>query len=98
MGLDNELEQAVNEVTTQELKVNTLAIMKKVAMSPTTVMGYAYVQAMKTAEGAPYFVGDIGDFVNWCVRFALKFGYGVEFAVMAGKPTMVDLINKGGNN
>ena len=97
MGLDNELEQAVNEVTTQELKVNTLAIMKKVAMSPTTVMGHAYLQSMKTPEGVPYFVGDIGDFVNYCVRYTLKFGFGVQLAIMTGMPTMTDII-KGGNN
>ena len=41
VALDNDMEQAVNEITTQELKVTTLAIMKKVAMSPSTVMGFA---------------------------------------------------------
>ena len=68
--------------------------MKKIAMSPSTVMGFAYLQAMTSPKGKPYIVGDIGDFINWCVKFALKFGLGLEFAIISGKPTIMDLHNK----
>ena len=91
---DDEFERAVNEITTQELKVTTLAILKKVAMAPTAVMGFSYLQAATGADGKPLFVGDIGDFLNWCVRFTLKFGFGLEFAILSGKPTIMDLIKR----
>ena len=29
---------------------------------------------MTSPEGKPYIVGDIGDFLNYCVKFTLKFG------------------------
>jgi ubiquinone biosynthesis protein Coq4 len=89
--VDDDFESAVNTVTREELKVTALAIMKKVAMSPSTVMGYAYLQSMKTDEGVPYFEGDIGDFFNYCVKFTLKFGFGAELAIVTGKPTLSDL-------
>ena len=57
-------------------------------------MGHSYLQAMTGPEGKPYVVGDIGDFVNYCVRFTLKFGFGLEFAIISGKPTIMDIINK----
>jgi hypothetical protein len=88
---DDEFETAINTVTREELKVTALSIMKKVAMSPSTVMGFAYLQSMKTDEGAPYFEGDIGDFLNYCVKFTLKYGYGAELAIMTGKPTLSDV-------
>ena len=90
---DDEFEKAVNEVTTQELKVNTLAIMKKIAMTPPTVMGHAYLLSSKGADGRPLFEGDIGDFLNWCVKF-VKFGFNLEFAILSGKPTIMDLIKR----
>jgi hypothetical protein len=88
---DDDFESAVNTVTREELKIVTLAMLKKVAFSPSTVMGYAYIQSMKTEEGVPYFVGDIGDFANYCIKFTLKFGFGAEFAIVTGKPTLSDV-------
>ena len=46
-------------------------------MSPSTVMGFAYLQAMTSPKGKPYITGDIGDFLNYCVKFTLKSGFGL---------------------
>jgi hypothetical protein len=92
-----EFEAAVNEITRQELKVNTLAIMKKVAFTPSTVMSYAFLSEKTDEEGNSYFEGDIGDFCNYCVKFTLKFGFGVEFAIVTGKPTISDVFNATSN-
>ena len=59
------------------MKVNTLVIMKKVAMAPTAVIGFSYLQAETGPDGKPLFVGDIGDFLNYCVKFTLKSGFGL---------------------
>ena len=86
--------RAVNEIATQELKVTTLAILKKVAMTPTMVIGFSYLQSATGPEGKPLFVGDIGDSLNWCVKFTLKFG--LEFAILSGKPTIADIMKGSG--
>ena len=87
--------RAVNEIATQELKVTTLALMKKVAMTATTaVIGFSYLQSATGPDGKPLFVRDIGDFLNWCVKFTLKFG--LEFAILSGKPTIADIMKGSG--
>ncbi len=88
--------RAVNEIATQGLKVTTLALMKKVAMAPTAVIGFSYLQSATGPDGKPLFVGDIGDFLNWCVKFTLKFGFGLEFAILSGKPTIADIMKGSG--
>jgi hypothetical protein len=71
--------------------------MKKVAFAPSIVMGYAFVTEKKNKDGEPYFRGDIGDFVNDCVRFTLKFGFGVEFAITSGGRTLADVFKMEGS-
>ena len=41
-------------------------------------------------------MGDIGDFLNWCIKFTLKFGFGLEFAILSGKPTIADIMKGSG--
>ena len=65
-------------------------------MAPTAVMGHAYLLSAKGPDGRPYFVGDIGDSLNWCVKFTLKFGFGLEFAILSGKPTIADIMKGSG--
>jgi hypothetical protein len=95
---DEELEHAVNEMTRQELNVNTLAFVKKVALTPSLVMGHAYLSSKKDERGVPLFIGDVGDFINYCVRYTLKFGFGVEFAIASGKPTFHDFVGRSQND
>lgn len=95
---DEELEHAVNEITRQELNVNTLAFVKKVALTPSLVMGHAYLSSKKDERGVPLFIGDVGDFINYCVRYTLKFGFGVEFAIASGRPTLSDVFKGMGQN
>jgi hypothetical protein len=97
-SVDTILESAVNEVTREELKVTTLAILKKVALTPSTLMGHAYLTSTTDPKsGKVYFVGDVGDFINHCIKFTLKYGFGVEVAIMSGLKTMGDVAQERNN-
>ena len=46
-SVDSILESAVSEVTQEELKVTTLALLRKVSFIPSTLMGHAYVTSTR---------------------------------------------------
>ena len=75
-------------MTQLELKVTTFALLKKVAFTPSTLLGYSYLTSVESGEGKPYFVGDVGDFVNYCIKYTLKYGFGVEAAITSGGATL----------
>ena len=96
--VDPVFESAVSEATQEEPRVTTLALLKKVAFTPSTLMGHAYLTStVDPKSGKLYFVGDIGDFVNHCIRFTLKYGFGVQVAITSGLKTIGEVM-QGANN
>ena len=78
----------VSEIMLRELDVKTTSIVRKVAMKPTVLYGHARV------VNHGHFDGDIGDWINWCCRFALEKGFGVVPAMMTGHPSILGLMNQ----
>ena len=87
------LEQAVAEATLEDLQVNTLGLLRRVALNPTVTLGYAYVTStLDPKSGDLYFKGDLADWINWCVERWLLFAFGVKFGVFTGAPSLKDMI------
>ena len=96
--VDPVFESAVSEATQEEPRVTTLALLKKVAFTPSTLMGHAYLTStVDPKSGKLYFVGDIGDFVNHCIRFTLKYGFGVQVAITSGLKTIGEVMQVANN-
>ena len=71
----------ISEITTANLDVLMQSIARKTALNPTVYMSFAYLQnKIDPATGEAFFdpKGDMGDFLNFCVKFTMKHGYGVE--------------------
>jgi len=78
----------ISEMMMDELKIKTNAIMKKVALNPSVYWGHTYVTTQKDPDtGEPLFIGDLGDWLNWCNEFTLDKGYGVVPAMIVGRPS-----------
>ena len=72
---DSQIGKSVAEATLQEVTLRTRAIMTKVALNPGNVLAYEWVsRTMDPATGRPMFEGD---FVNWCIAYAMARGYGI---------------------
>jgi hypothetical protein len=87
--VDPAFESIVSEVTQEEPRVTTLALLKKVTLTPSTLMGHAYVASTTDPKtGKLYFQGDLGDFANHCIRFTLKYGFRVQIAITSDLRTI----------
>jgi hypothetical protein len=76
-------EQAISE---QDIVWRT--IYKKVAMSPIVFMCHGY------AVSNNLFQGDIGDFLNFCVRFTMDKGFGAIPAMVTGRTSIQTVVDK----
>jgi hypothetical protein len=57
--------------------------MAKVALNPGNVLAYEWVsRTIDPATDTPMFVGDFGDFVNWCISYAMARGYGFRVGII----------------
>ena len=80
---DPEIGKSVGEATLQEVTMRTRAIMSKVALNPGNVLAHEWVsRTMDPATGRPMFEGDFGDFVNWCITYAMAKGYGFRVGII----------------
>jgi hypothetical protein len=94
-----QLEQLVSEATLEDLNINTLGLLRRVALNPAVTMGHTYVtNTIDEATGAPLFTGDLADWINHCVEQWLKYAFGVKFGIVTGMPSLKDLIPRGENN
>ena len=61
------------------VKLQTQAILKKVALNPSVFQCYQYVSNVRDpATNKGLFSGDFGDYISWAVIFATRVFYGVE--------------------
>ncbi|MCX6654091.1 MAG: hypothetical protein NTY03_03095, partial [Candidatus Bathyarchaeota archaeon] len=100
MGVSTtQIEQLVSETTLEYLNLNTLGLLRRVALNPAVTMGHTYVtNTIDEATGAPLFTGDLADWINHCVEQWLKYAFGVKFGIFTGMPSLKDLIPRGENN
>jgi len=40
-----------------------------------------------------YFTGDLSNWVNFCVKFAMKYSYGIEFGIFTGQKSIQDIVD-----
>jgi hypothetical protein len=94
-----QLEQYVSEATLEDLNINTLGLLRRVALNPAVTMGYTYVtHTLDDKKGIPLFTGDLVDWINHCVEQWLKYAFGVKFGIFTGMPSLKDVIPRGENN
>jgi hypothetical protein len=90
-----QLEQYVSEATLEDLNINTLGLLRRVALNPAVTMGHTYVTNTRDDKtGAPLFKGDLADWINHCVEQWLKYAFGVKFGIFTGMPSLKDVILK----
>ena len=88
-----DLEQLVSQNTAEDIQMNTLGLMKKVALNPAVTLGYSYVTSTVDPVGKKFlFVGDLADWINYCVGYTLQYGFGVKFGIITGGPSMKDIM------
>jgi hypothetical protein len=88
---DDFIEKIVNNVLVRELSLQAVGIVRKVALNPTTLLSYEYLKgATEPDTGMPYFVGDLADFLNYCVKFTMKQGLGIEPAIVKSRYGLLD--------
>ena len=78
----------------ENLDINTLALMRRVALNPTVTMGHTYVTNTKNEAGDPLFIGDLADWINWCCEKSLSLYFGVKFAILTGGPSLMDKLKE----
>lgn len=95
----------VRENMFTQLNVSTQSIIKKVALNPSVFWLYSYVTSvLDPDEQIPLFIGDLGDFVSFCVRFAGEAYYGVVPTFVTNRPSFLETLrnqrraNKSKNN
>jgi len=88
------LGQLMSEATMENLGINTLALMRRVALNPTVTMGHTYVTNAREEDGIPFFIGDLADWINWCCEYALNTAFGVKFAILTGGRSMKDKLKE----
>ncbi len=88
-----ELERAVAEATLEDIQMNTLGLLRRVALNPTVTMGYTYMTTTIDPTSRKYlFVGDLADWINFCVGYTLRYGFGVRFGIFTGGLCMKDVM------
>jgi len=74
----------------EQLELTTRSIIKKVALNPNVFLIYSYVTSvLDPDEQIPLFIGDLGDFVNFCVRFTGEAYYGVVPTFVTNRPSFL---------
>lgn len=79
---------AISTALTRELDIHYQSIARKVALNPTIFTYYSYM----TGKGD--FEGDMGDFLNFCVKFTMKYGYGVEITMSTGGRSLLTVLQQ----
>jgi hypothetical protein len=77
----DKLGDQLSDITMRYIDLHVEKIVRKVALNPSIYQLYNYAKNkvdFKTGERWLPEKMDIGDFVSWCVRVAMKAGFGVE--------------------
>jgi hypothetical protein len=83
------LEKDIVEGLLESVKVNTQAILRKVALNPSVYQCFQYVSNVRDLEsGRVLFGGDFGDYISYCVLYATRNIYGVEPSFIVDLPSL----------
>jgi hypothetical protein len=94
--LDNWLEDVISRVALKEAEMTTTSLYRKVALKPAVTMGYSWLTQNNNPkygdQNVKYFTGELSDWINFCVKFTMKYGYGI-FSIFTGQKSLQDLMD-----
>ena len=79
----------ISEMMWENVGIQTQAIMKKVGLNPDVFQCYSWLRSKVDAETGEYIMRrsmDIGEFVNWCVKYTMQEAFGYVPGMIAVGP------------